>query len=368
MIDEEGARNLFNHIFKLWINPEIQHRRKNGTLPKEFKILRCLIKLPKDRSPIIEFNDEIGWVASVKIAPGASFEKGQRVHLHEIQRIAAVAPPEVNGQRVAFVYLFLSGHEYHILFDFTPNVPGGLISKEEREDWKLSKVIAESLQAVLIEKTIRIHDSMQAQLQKIGLWAAPALLPYPISKILKRLAEGNRDGARAAFLAYCTPNFIEKVSYKWWTIEQFEERKRLIQGAIGAHKEEKYELSIHALLPHIEGIITDWVYTKLPEEEIPWRQVSKTKKFRDLVLNEPPTTFTYQRIVESTINFIVSGPVLKTFKRWVDQIDQAFPGRHVVEHGRYDASLFSEENSAKLFLLLDTLYYLISSRSEPEDT
>lgn len=364
MLDEKGVQNLFNQVHNLWIEPEISRRKQKANLPENFKIFRCLIRLPKDRPPIVEFNNEIEWVASVKKAPGTSFEKGQLIYLHEIQKIEAVSPPEVNGQRVAFIFLYLTGDAYQIIFDFTPNAPKETISKEEEETWHFGNIIAGSLQAILIEKTIRIHDNVQTLLQKIGLWAAPALLPYPISKIARQLKQGDTEGASTTLLAYCTSEYIEKLSSKWWTIEQIKIRKKLIQDALRAHKEGQYTLSIHALLPQIEGIITDWIYTRLPENEIPWRQESKTKKFRDLVLHNPPTTFTYRRIVESAVDFIVGGPVLKTFKRWVDQIDQAFPNRHVVQHGKYNDLLFTEENSTKLFLLIDTIYYIIMPQSE----
>jgi hypothetical protein len=211
--------------------------------------------------------------------------------------------------------------------------------------------------------TVHAQDKIRTQLQKIGLWAAPSLLPYPISKIAKQLEEGKTIQATETLLAYCTPEYIEELSTKWWTITQFKERKKLIQQAIEAHKERKYELSIHAMLPQIEGIITDWVYTQLPEKEVPFRPESKTKKFRDLVLKRA-TTYSYERIVESTINFILGGPVLKTFKRWVEQINTAFPNRHAVEHGKYDPALFTEENSLKLFLLVDTLYFIVSSQQK----
>ena len=364
MPDEKCVQNIFDQVHKLWIEPEVTRRKQTDSLPEDFRIFCCLIRLPKDRSPIVEFNGEIGWVASAKIAPGVSFKEGQPVFLHEIQEIAAVSPPKVNGQRVAFIYLFWTGYAYQIVFDFTPNVPEDMISEEEKGAWQFDKTIAESLQAILTERAIYIHDNTQMQLQTIGLWAAPALLPYPISKIAKQLEEGNTEDAHNTLLEYCTPEYIEKLSSKWGTIEQFKMRKELIQEALHAHKEGRYRLSIHALLPQIEGIITDWIYTKLPENVIPWRQYSKTKKFRDLVLDKPPTTFTYKRIVESAVDFIVGGPVLKTFERWEDQIDQAFPNRHVVQHGKYDDSLFTEENSVKLFLLIDTVHHIVSAQSE----
>ena len=366
MLDEIGAQNLFDQVCKLWIEPEVLRRKQTGNLPEDFRMLRCLIRLPKDKPPMVEFNDEIRWLAMAKIAPGISKKKSEPIVLHEIQKISAVSPPEVNGQQVAFIYLFWTEQAHQIIFDFTPNVPEVVISKEEKGTWHFSDIIAESLQAILIEKSVRVHDKMQFQLQRIGLWAAPALLPYPISKIVKQLEDGDTEEAKITLLEYCTTEFIEKLSVKWWTIEQFKTRKNLIQDALYAHKEGKYGLSIHALLPQLEGIITDWIYTRLPENDIPWRQESKTKRFRDLVLDQPPTTFTYKRIVESAVDFIVSGPVLKT-EEWVDQIDQAFPNRNVVEHGRYDDSLFIEENSVKLFLLIDTIYHVISAQSENDD-
>ncbi len=363
MLNEKGIQNLYNQIWKLWIEPEIQRRTQYGSLPEDFKISRCLIRLPKDKPPIVEFNDEISWIALVKKTP-TSIKKGDPIYIHEIQEIKDVSPPEVNGERVAFIRLLWARDGCHIAFDFTPNIPNNMISKQERDDWRLGKTIAHSLEAILTEKVIHIYINAQNLLQTIGLWPAPALLPYPLSKIINLLEEDDLDGAKSILLEHCNSEYIEKLSSKWWDIEQFNTRKKLILEALDCHKEGKYTSSIHVLLPHIEGIITDWIYTKISKDEVIWRQVSKTRKFHDLILEKPPSTFTYEQIVNSAVDFIVSGPVLKTFKRWHDQIDQAFPNRNVVEHGKYDKSLYTEENSIKLFLLIDTVYYIISSHLE----
>jgi hypothetical protein len=364
------GQEILKQALALWIGPELKRRKQLGVLPSGFKLSNCLIRLPQDQPPIIEFNGEIQMTLWIQFAPGTtSIKKGEDIFLHEIKRIAAVDPPKVNGQRVAFVYIRNSGYAFQLIFDFSPNVPTELISEEEKQkdSFNLSLLIGESLQVNLVEKTIRMHDFNQLQLQKIGLWAAPAIMPYPLSKIIKQLGEDDNQCAVNTLLEYCTPQFLERISKKWWTIEQFETRKFLIQDALNAHKEGKYGLSIYALLPQIEGIITDWAYEKLPESEIPWRQESKTKKFCDLILDKPLTTFTYKRIVGSAMDFILSGPVLATFKKWTQQIDEAFPNRNVVGHGRYEESLFSEENSIKLLLLLDTIYHIISAYSDEAD-
>jgi hypothetical protein len=363
VLNEEGKRNLLEQINKLWITPEIKRREALGA-NSQFSITRCLIRLPKDRPPIVEFNDEIKWLALVKKAPGTTFQKGQRVLVHEIETVTDVNPPEVDGQRVAFVYLFSndSGRTYDVAFDFTQNVPEGIIHDKAKAGLgSTGKAIAESLQALLVERVIRIQNGTQTLLRNNGFWAIPALLPYPLSKITTQLQEGDIQGAHQTLLNRCTPEFIKQLSSKWWTVKEFASRKPLIEEALQCHMEHKYISSIHTLLPHVEGIITDWIYTRMSPSEIPWKQESKTKKLHSLILDTAPSTYTYTRIVDSAIEFIVDGPVLETFKKWMQQIETTFPSRNVVEHGKFEPALFTEENSVKLFLLLDTIYYILSS-------
>jgi hypothetical protein len=347
--DEEGARNFLDQVFKIWIQPEIE-RRRTSDLEQPVAIDRCLIKLPRDRPAIIAFNNDIHWDATIVVPPHTSIEKGQLVLLHQVQQISGVQPPVLDGKPVPFVYLFRHGLAYHIIFDFVAE------ETDARKEWKFSRAIAESLQQVLIERTLRVQEALKGLLRAHGLWAAPALLPYPLSRIAKQLEEGDIERAHLTLREHCTPQFLEEIASKWWSIGQFAARRQLIEDALRAHKEGKYRLSIPALLPQLEGIVTDWIFTQLPEDDVPWRTESKTKRLRDLVLERPPTVFTYKTIVNSAVDFIVDGPVLRTFRRWLDQIEGAFPNRHVVEHGRYDDSI-------KLFLLLDTVYYILSNKA-----
>ena len=127
MLSPEATINFFNQIMKLWVNPEIESRKSNCTLPKLFSIKKCLIMLPKDNPPIVKFNEEFGWEVTVKKAPGASFEKGQTVFIHEIISVESVKMPNINGKPVAFVYLVREGVDtFNITFDFlAPNPPKG---------------------------------------------------------------------------------------------------------------------------------------------------------------------------------------------------------------------------------------------------
>jgi len=353
MLSGKVGLTIFNQAYALWIEPEISRRKQDSSLPEGFKIRQCLIKLPKGEQPIVEFNDEIKWIANMQLIPGITLKKDQDIYLHEIKKIWAVTLPELNGVRIAFIYIFYNGFGYQIIFDFTPNTPNEIILEEEKEKCSisLSTAIAESLQAILIEKTIRIHDGFRELLREIGLWAAPALLSYPMIKIIRQLEEEDIDGARGTLIDFCTPQYIGRISSKWWSVSQFNSRKKLLSDALDAHKMGKYRLSIYALIPQIEGIITDWICEALPQGETPpWRTESRVKKFRDLGIYEKvPTTLTDRRIGESVIDVIL-GSVLKDFG-WLEPIETTIPSRHVLGHGRYDESLLTEENSIKLFLL-----------------
>lgn len=364
MLTPEAGQNLLRQIGDLWVNPEIERRKKTGRLPPGFKFKSCLVKLPLNRPPIVQFNEEVSWVVEVTLPKPRGFRKGEPIYAHDIKRVKRVKPPVVDGQRVAFIWLRRAGSEWEVVFDFSPNVPEELRPKGRTEDsWSLGDAIGDMLQDMIVGKVIDAHDSALKSLRKIGLWAAPALLPYPLSEICRRLQEGDDEGALQVLVEHCNPAFLFELCAKWSSVEQFRLREELIDNALQAHKQAQYTLSIPAVLPQIESIISDWISTKVPPEETPWRPESKTKKFRDLALQDPPSRDSYRRIVESAIDFIVDGPMLATFKRWFDVIDAAFPNRHAVGHGKYDPQLFCEANSLRLFLLLDTVYYIISGQT-----
>jgi hypothetical protein len=361
MIDQEGASNLFNHIMELWVNPEIERRKLNGTLNDPLLIDKCLITLPTGNPAVVKFNREFGWVARMKKEPGVAIQKGQPIYIHQVVAIERVQLPTIDGKPVAFVYFVREGVDtFNIFFDFSPNH-----SDFNPSDWDkspLAEQIAESIRRGLVRQAINFQVSCQDQLQKIGLWTVPSLLPYPLTKIVFELQQNNTDNARSILLNYCKASFISEISAKWWSVKEFDFRKPLLDGAVSAHNEGKYVLSIPALLPQIEGIVTDWIYKQIPKTDFPNKIYPKATKFKEALLSKP-TADSYQQIVNSTINFILHGPVFSSFKQWMDDVTKVFPNRHAVEHGKYDPCFYTEENSLKLILLIDTLSYIISQQA-----
>jgi hypothetical protein len=360
-MDAEFARNVMEQTHKLWIAPELQRRWGAAGPPGDFRIHRCLIRLPIGKPPIIEFNQEVRWVARIGVTDdGKTLSDGEDVYLHQISEVKTVLPPEVDGKRVAFLFLYRSGTTYSLVFDFSPNSDDG-VGPADPAEWELGRHVAAYLQSVLVERAVNVPQSVAEQLREIGLWPAPALLPYPLSAINKLLADGDPAAARNLLVRHCTGEFLEQLVLRWAGVPAFETRKELFDDALAAHRQGKYDLSIYALMPQVEGVVTDWLYANVPGTDVPFRQDSKTKKFRDLVAGKTKPTFADKRVAEVALEFVLSGPVLQTFKDWSAAIDTAFPGRHALGHGKYDRSLMTAENSIKLFLLIDTVWSLIEN-------
>lgn len=359
-MDDTAKQNFFDQMHRLWIEPEIQKRTAEGTLPPDFKIYRALMLLPKDRPPIVSFNDEIGWTAKAVPAEGKEFIPNQPAYLHDIDRIESVEPPTVDGKRVAFVFLYWAGHQYATVMDFSPNWPESSDESKE-ETWVLGTVIAEYLQDLLKEKTIRFYEQNHPQLAQIGLWAAPALLPYPISDITNRISQGDLTGARQLLVAHCTPRFLRTMMDEWWDTTPFSDRKKLLDDAYYSHTEGRYGVCIYALVPQVEGIVADWVSANLPTGTVmPFRQDSRMQRLSDIIANSKQLLYTDRKILDYLIGFVLQGPVLKVFAQWTDPIDPTFPSRHAVSHGRYDEAFLTEEYSIKLLLLLDTVHHVMN--------
>lgn len=356
MIDEEASKAIVRQMHQHWIGPELDARAKAGSLPQDFRITRSLIRLPKNGKPIVEFNEEVSLSARVKVPDDCEPTAGDTACLDNIEYVDRVYPPEVDGVRVAFFYAQWVGGKYAVFFDLTPNHDDFPV--QPADGWDMGKSIGLAVHGSMVELAIAMHESVQADLTKIGLWAAPALLPYPLSKIVGLVKAGDEAGARTVLVGHCTAERLSEMVTAWWGVPAFDVRRILFEQAMSAHLAGHYCLSISTLIPHLEGVLTDWLHSTVPDPK--WRQDSKTRQFRDVIASYLDATPTYRRVMESAVGFILDGPALADFTSWYASFDTSFANRHVVGHGRFDPAVYSEENSVKLFLMLDTLRQLIS--------
>jgi hypothetical protein len=368
-MDADAAQAFFQQVHSTWIWPEVVRRTADGTLPADFKIFRARVLLPKSASPIVEFNDSIAWASWMELGDPSNLKPGDVVYWDEVRRVKSVAAPCVDGVRVAFVYLFKVTKGYQVIFDFSPNWSDDLVEDRPVLDWgeTFGAAIARTLQDGLVERSFHLDELALANLAAVGLWPAPALVPYPFGEIARRVATGDHRGASAVLVEHCTPAFVSALVDAWWSEPEFEARKTLLSDAVWAHGAKRYALSIPALLPQLEGLITDWMARSFPAEPLPFRQESKTKRFRELLLAAEGKSFVFRKIVEASLRFILEGPVLSSFRHWHDVVSGVFPNRHVVGHGKQEDEMYTEENSLKLILLIDSLHCMMSGRSPRSD-
>lgn len=352
MLDEEGIKTFFQQIHDLWIRPELDRRFPDGT-PKDFKVWEALIRLPKNSQPIVQFNREIGWEFEVKVLENIEVEIDQEIYLHEVENIQKALPPRVDGKRVAFVYLFWSGYSYKIIMDSSPNWPDFDPDKE----FNLGSAIANHIRAKMAETTVRLSANAASELRQIGLWVVTSLTPYPLSKIIERIGANQLDEARAVLVEYCKSDFIDGLIETWIPIPVYQERIEIFREATFAHRNKKYYASIYTLMPQIEGVITDWLYPLVqPQANLfKWKMKKRINDFENLIQQVPQFEFQYREALRSTLEFLRTGQPLQGFTNWLDKIDPNFPARHPVTHGKFEKTMFNEENSIKLFLLLDTI-------------
>lgn len=342
--------NLFEIIDKEYIQPELELRRKNNNLSDEFQVRECLIKLHGDSPPIISFNNEFRWEVKPTLAPNVTMNEGKPIYLHEVIDIGEVLPPTVNDQRVSFIYLFWNGKSYTIIVDpYHPVFMDHPFSTQE--------VIANHLRNHFKEVAIKNAQYIGSKLHDMGLWIAISLLPYPISKIVERIGEGSIDGATELLIAHCDSDFLtKKIVDTWHPITAFKRRSQFFDDALYCHKENRFHGSISILVGQIEGVITDWLYEIEYYDTDKKRSINtKFKDFRQALDDIPNLLWIYNESKDSMLRFLINKPLLQNFVKWNQNINSSFPGRHVVQHGKYNEDVFSQENSIKLFLLLDTI-------------
>lgn len=352
MLDEEGKKTFFQQIHSLWIKPELDKRFPNG-IPNGFQIREALIKLPHIGLPVVEFNREIQWLFKFQSPQNVEVDYYQEIYLHEIESIEQALPPQIDGKRVAFVYLFWSGYSYSVIFDFSPNDP----DFDPNEEFMLGLSVSSHFRAKMAETTVRLSANAASELRQIGLWVVASLTPYPLSKIIERIGANQLDEARAVLVEYCKPDFIDRLIETWFPIHIYRERIDIFREAAFAHRNGKYISSIYTLVPQIEGIITDWLYPIVqPQGTLyDWKMKKRINDFERLIQQVPQFEYQYREALRSTLEFLRDGQPLQGFTSWLDKIDPNFPARHPLAHGKLDKTMFNEENSIKLFLFLDTI-------------
>ena len=77
-LDEAGVSNLFNHVMEIWVNPEIERRKRDGRIAENYSIDRIQVVTPPGEVPFVRFNEEVKAIITAKTKPGVKKEKERR--------------------------------------------------------------------------------------------------------------------------------------------------------------------------------------------------------------------------------------------------------------------------------------------------
>lgn len=361
--DPEFGRNLFANIHKLWVTPEIERRKEAKTLPDDFMVYQCRVLFVPGGPPKIEFNDEIGWNARIRRGESRPIQKGEAIYFHDVRSIETVYPPEVEGNRVGFLYLFhRGGGVYGTIFNFDRDA-----YPDDDADWDLGRPIAEHLNTVFREKVVRqFGESAADLLRAFGLFMAPGIMPYPLTAIVAALQQGDEQKAQDLLDEECGTDFWQARMASWWAVPLVRQRQAPIQESVHAHCEGHYHACIYTVYPVVVGLLGDYIVSRDANLSTITRDAVKAARFAEFAHERLPNSFAWKRILSAPLEFIADGPFFASFRDWNEPISEEFPSRHAVAHGKYDPKLFTKETSIRSLLLLDALVTVLSAIAEPK--
>ena len=103
MIEEATGNGILQQMYQHWIGPELESRAKSGRLPVDFQFRSCLVRLPANAKPIVQFNEEVTLRVRAKVSNDCNPVIGDIAHLEHVEYIDYAYCPEVDGVCVGFV-------------------------------------------------------------------------------------------------------------------------------------------------------------------------------------------------------------------------------------------------------------------------
>jgi hypothetical protein len=170
-------------------------------------------------------------------------------------------------------------------------------------------------------------------------WPPPSLLPAPLAdEITLAYAKGTLSATEVEelFVVFYTPERLKEMVETWDAKAEFQSRTKIAKAAIWAHNHEKFELSIPALLPQIEGLLGELFGHKGRFNGQHFLKYLKAVFGRDSRFDQIAVSFFMKVLLE---NF-----------EWGDPMP-AF-SRHAILHGG-DLNYGTAANSLRLILVFD---------------
>ena len=357
------TKSFFDNVLQEYVFPEIEKKYPKNIVYIE----KFLILFPNFTNPIVKINNEVNFVAEIKLPPNnRSIEKGGVVYLPDIERFNSAKTPEYEGKKVPTIFVYLQGAEYKIFVDFTAII----LSEEElkKQEESTSKPYLHYLNYMHEKLTYQQFIDNKKIFYDSGLWPIPRLIPLPLNQITHFLINNEKEKAEKLLIEYCDNDFLNGLFQEWYEYAPFLDRQEAFNEAIDAYNNNKFISVIYLLIPQIEGIITDYLYSLELKKAIPWKESLKINQISDILALSNTGSFLEKIRDKYFYEYLSQGPMLSRFDNWFQELDASIPNRHAIAHGRYNPDYFTKLNCVKLFLIIDTLFFTIKNNDENSKT
>ena len=179
--------------------------------------------------------------------------------------------------------------------------------------------------------------------------------------LIKVLETGNREEVDNIFTEKFSPKNLKKFVNRWYRLDCFKKRKRIIDQAIDAYTRGQYYLSIYALTPQVEGIV--WDNLSPDKKALKDIESSPNEKLRSLteeMMSKIETTF-FNVAIHDIFGTITEEKYFPLYK-WANFNNYEDTGelnRHTILHG-ISVNFAFKANSMKLIFFLDFLYQALT--------
>lgn len=241
-LDEEAKNRLFQQVMDLWVLPEIEKRKKYGTIKDNFLLRRFQIVFSHDRPfPKARLNEEIKAVAIAKI--NRDVKAGEALYERDIDNVEDIKLTEDDPNSGHITFLLFKG-SWYISFDFRYNrtrVKDRLNAAKEflessrvnfdasrfRPFFEASFACAELLTESLLIQFIRFDTlgDHKKRLENLSKWAELGNVKKEYPVLLKKLWR-LRDSAR-----YMSSTLFKKEKPKEY-LDLLEEMYRFVENSI----------------------------------------------------------------------------------------------------------------------------------------
>jgi hypothetical protein len=348
------AYRPMSQLLRLYVVPEIDARVAAGTLrPADlpFQVYQFRF-LQSGGKSAIEINDDVHIVGSVKLTRSMSIKAGQPLTLADIDsEDCLMEPPTLEGTGAAFFLCRSQFLNFMTMFDFTPNAPphpSGVESEERPMRYPIAEMAEAEAMFAVMDPTEKFKELADAS------WPpGPGHVPNVLWHIHNDAGSLQDPGfGDVAATSHSEAYWKRQVDF-WTATDVFGDRLKYVTESIGAYLAGDYITSIYVLVPHLEGIVLDYLTAAGVAPR--YRVESRVEDLKSLVLSRKVLMFP-RSVLDRIFTFIETGSFLSETSKIKDPATEVT--RHGIAHGIFK-NFDNRDIALKYLILLDALAYVI---------